>query len=92
MFVYDMALELGIGDDVAVAELEVLNEETGSVERLVAADTSQLLIDLVALSSVSHVIRQDKSRPTSSMCRCNPDSDLNSCPHTRQALLCMSGL
>jgi hypothetical protein len=33
-----------------MTELEVLNEETGAVERLLAADAGDLLVNLVVLS------------------------------------------
>lgn len=45
-----MGLKLRGGDDVAVAKFEVLNEQAGPIEGLVAADASKLLIDLVGLS------------------------------------------
>jgi hypothetical protein len=45
-----MPLELGGGDNAAVAELEVLNEETGAVEGVLATDAGKLLVKLVVLS------------------------------------------
>jgi hypothetical protein len=49
VFVYDVSLELRGRDDVAVSELEMLNEETCAVERLLAADAGQTLVKLVVL-------------------------------------------
>jgi hypothetical protein len=48
-----MSLKLRGRNDIAVAELKVLNEEASSIEGLVAADTSQLLVDLVRLQLFS---------------------------------------
>jgi hypothetical protein len=53
VLVDDMALELRGRNDVAVSKLEMLNEEARSVECLVTSDTSELLIDFVALEGVS---------------------------------------
>ena len=47
MFVDDMALELLRWNDVAVAELKMLDEEACAVERLLAADAGELLVDFV---------------------------------------------
>jgi hypothetical protein len=47
--VYDVSLKLRRRDDVAVSELEVLNEETCAVERLLTADAGETLVKLVVL-------------------------------------------
>jgi hypothetical protein len=49
MLVYDVALKLGRGNDIAVSELEMLDEEVGVVEGLVAADAGEPLIQPVVL-------------------------------------------
>jgi hypothetical protein len=45
-----VSLKLGSSDDTAMTELEVLNEETGAVEGLLAADAGDLLVNLVVLA------------------------------------------
>jgi hypothetical protein len=67
VLVDDVALELRCGDDVAVAELEVLNEQTGAIKRSLAADAGELLINFVGLawsveSSVQRVCRSSPTR------------------------------
>jgi hypothetical protein len=49
VLVYDVSLKLRRRDDVAVSELEVLNEETCAVERLLTADAGETLVKLVVL-------------------------------------------
>jgi hypothetical protein len=49
MLVYDVALKLGRGNDIAVSEFEMLDEEVGVVERLVAADAGEPLVQPVVL-------------------------------------------
>ena len=53
MLVDDVTLECRGLDDIAVTELEMLDEETGAIERLLAANAGKLLIDLVVLKCVS---------------------------------------
>jgi hypothetical protein len=53
MLVNNVALECRGRDDVAMAELEVFDEETGTIERLLAADAGKFLVDLVVLLCVS---------------------------------------
>jgi len=91
VLVNDVALELRCGDDIAVAELEVLDEQTGAIERLLAADAGQLLVDFVALLMSVSCSLQEYLKLTNSIWRFRPESDLNSCPQTRQALLWVSG-
>jgi hypothetical protein len=49
VLVDDVTLELGSRNDVAVAELQVFDEEACTIEVLLAADTCELLVDPVVL-------------------------------------------
>jgi hypothetical protein len=53
MLVDDVALKYRGWDDVAMAELEVFDEEAGTIERPLAANAGELLVDLVVLQCVS---------------------------------------
>jgi hypothetical protein len=69
MFVDDVTLELGGRDDVAIPKLKVFDEETCTVERLLAANAVTFWSTLWL----------------SSMWRLKPDVLLNSSPQTRHA-------
>jgi hypothetical protein len=58
MFVDDVTLELGGRDDVAIPKLKVFDEETCAVERLLAANASDLLVDLVVEFDVAPQARR----------------------------------
>jgi hypothetical protein len=53
MLMDDVTLECRGRDGIAVVEFEMLDEEACTVEGFLAADTSELLVDLVVLQRVS---------------------------------------
>ena len=62
ILVDDMALKLSGRDNVAVSELEMLNEKTGAIECLLTSDAGELLVNTVALKFVSDSVYRGDNR------------------------------